>query len=434
MVLHGIDTLGVRTYCLAGSNVLITDLFETSFPDVYEALASLFPEKPWLKRIADLNTHTRASPVSSQLNRKANRIAYGLSEFDSLGMGLLNDPRWEDVKAAMGCAAQVIALANDLDKAAAKSFLKRVRGAFSNPDDMRALQCELHTAICLFRKGLSLEWPDECSGPETFDILASGSLILPFEVECKSWSPDKGRPITSQEASQLFDRLIPALMALWQPAEILSLVISVPNRVPKAPEEIGRFVQLVIEAVRENRPSIEGVAEIIAHRLPVPYLASIHDPHLLQQAIYCDVVQAHGEIRGYMGVSFGHGSALTVEVRSERAAQIFKKMWADAKHAIRNQMTGKRPGCLVVRLEGLTKEELERFGTEANNPLEVFAYRVFSHKEHEHLACLVFTSDSEKVAVGPSAETGQSATYYFDRTQGKYANLGIGRRLFESIY
>ena len=90
-------------------------------------------------------------------------------------------------------------------------------------------------------------------------------------------------------------------------------------------------------------------------------------------------------------------------------------------------MTGTRPGCLVLRIEGLNRDELSQLAQEVPNPLAWFATNVLKDERHEHLACLAFISDEEATRLSENTVTAQSSSYVFDSPVGRYPNLGIGR-------
>src|SRR5690606_5836578 len=105
-------------------------------------------------------------------------------------------------------------------------------------------------------------------------------------------------------------------------------------------------------------------------------------------------------------------SGFCIEVCSGRKLQILGAMSKTAKHAVRTQMTRTRPGCLVLRLEGLNRDELTQLAQEVPNPLAWFATNVLKDERHEHLACLAFISDEEVTRLSESTVTAQSSSYF----------------------
>lgn len=92
-------------------------------------------------------------------------------------------------------------------------------------------------------------------------------------------------------------------------------------------------------------------------------------------------------------------------------------------------MTGNRPGCLILKIEDMSKAEFGRLLEGEFKALDAFAGDLFNDEQHQHLACLVFTSEESMENIGSEFGVSQSCIWVADRQVGKYANLGIGRIL-----
>ncbi|MEA1605601.1 hypothetical protein [Pseudomonas spirodelae] len=407
---------------------MLAELQEIDFPEVYARFVDLFPDKPWLKATSQLQMQLRANPLSAERIESAFMIAYGLSHFERGGMSILGSEVWPSVQLAMGFAAQVCGLVSKaLDERGRKAYLGRVSGAFANPIDMRALRFEHLTAMTLHKRGAQIEWPDESSGDETFDILASTEGFLSFEVECKSCSADKGRPITESEASEFLYRMMRELTSVLGPKELMALKVRVPKRLPTSHKALDTLVAEVMAAIRDGQGSTESGALLAFSRMMTP--DDVADPQALTHLVSGLAAREWGDLEGPRAYFIGGStpSGFCIEVCSGRKLQILDAMSKTAKHAVRTQMTGTRPGCLVLRLEGLNRDELTQLAQEVPNPLAWFATHVLKDERHEHLACLAFISDEEATRLSESTVTAQSSSYFFDSPVGRYPNLGIGR-------
>ena len=407
---------------------MLTNLLVNDFPSVYAALVEALPHKPWLRRTETLDQHARSTPLQHALARKNNDISYSLSLFDQYGLGLMDTPDEPEMIVALCTMAQALALAKVSDERARSKLLKRLEGAFRNPDDMRALRMELHTATHLHRLGSRVEWSDECCGQETYDMLVIGSSGLEVEVECKAWSKDKGVAITAEQAAgflQHLDGIKTRLTEIVQPGEILAITFTVAAGLPRGEPEQRRLALDFLEAIVESQPEKVDAGQISFLRLPAPLIWQLETD---DRITYCSqlVDAATGSAVGYRAVIGDRQRAIVVELRSGRASKKFSRMLKDAKHAIRDQMTGTRPGCLVVRLEGISGPELLEHITEAGSVPEVFAHALFLDEQHEHLDCIVWMSDPALQELAPGIGSNQSVSYVMRRTQGRYSNLDIG--------
>lgn len=412
---------------------MITDLEETAFPALYARFVELFQgNKPWTKVVAKLQLQIKANPYSQPQILRENRAAYGLAIFDDGGIDIAGCEDWPNVQHAMAFAAQVCEIVDQTtDETGKQAYISRIRGAFSNPAEMRAIRFEHLTALALFRQGARIEWPETQRGAERFDILATDSNGTMVEVECKSCSPDKGRAITEMEATQFFPHLFERLEGIPQPHEVLMVKVRVPKRLPTSPKDLALLADEIVQAVMAGRSITEQGALIASRRYSAPMIFLGHPPEVVQGEVNAKAMLEFNGLEGHRAIKYtpGKPAAYCVEVCSGRSAKFFEATWETTKHAIQKQMTRSRPGCLVLRLEGMGKAELEQFAQEVPNTLVGFAKKVFLDERHQHLACLAYVSDETVTETSPGAKTPQSSSYVFDRPDGPYADLGIGQNL-----
>ncbi|KSQ21630.1 hypothetical protein APB26_32110 [Pseudomonas aeruginosa] len=407
---------------------MITHLHDHQFDDTYAQLVDLIGDKPWLKATKDHSQQFAANPLSVIHITHDNRVAYGLAYFDELGMALQDTERWPTVVHALTFAAQVCELASKaIEDASRASYIKRVKGAFKNPSDMRALSFEHLTALSLYKQGATIFWPDESTGTGTCDLLVTTQEGVEFEVECKSNSPDKGRAITIEESSAFFNCLLPKLPVRHQAGQALLLKVCVPGRLPTSISALDLLVNDVVGACNANASATDGGVSIDLRVLNSPILLHSSSEVILQAGIVALAEEAFGTAEGYRLIAVKGKTAICLEIASEREARIFKAMWETAKHAVQDQMTGTRPGCLVMRMEGLTRDQMLRLAEDSPSPLAVFAQKVLSDPRHQHLACVAFISGSDVVQISDTQLTEQSVSYVVDQQDGPHAKLRIGR-------
>lgn len=409
---------------------MITDLRVASFPAIYARFVELFaPNKPWLKATEKHQLQFKANPFSEDQIYRDNWVSYGLAFFDAEGMKLAGREIWPTVQRAISFAAQVCDLVDQAeDEKGKQAYLGRIRGAFANPAEMRAIRLELLTAMNFFRDGARIDWPETKVGPERFDILATLADGLQIEVECKSCSPDKGRPIPEKDAAQFFSHLVKLMMPATEHRRVLALKIRVPKRLPTSDVALIKLANEVHQAFKAGIHTTEHGVQVEHHQHVLPFAEGAVPPEELMHAVNELATQAFGHPEGHRVITFRDPmiAALSIDICSEKQNSMLDAMWETAKHAIHNQMTKTRPGCLVLRFEGMSKESLEQVAKLEGNPLTVFARKVLLDDRHQHVACITYVSDEEMTATGPGAESAQSCTYVFDQPGGPYANLGVG--------
>ncbi len=411
---------------------MITEMHADDFSLIYARLVTRFPKKPWLKRTQSLKYEIKAKPISSQLLVAENRIAYGLTWFDA-GVGEKEIESWEAVKAAMAFAIQVNSLCDAEAQSGSSSLAGRVAGAFNNPADLRAMVIELHAAIGLHRKGLSVQWPEATSkSVDTFDILASGGGHDAFEVECKSFSSDKGLRIPQKEAMGFLAELMTSLSPTLSRGAMVGVSIIVPKRLPTATAELKELRNKVCAAIHNNASGVDGLfsLERIAVEPFAPgeikdqaHLADLFSKHVQNQAGVMDSMR--------LIATTPKLACVLLTVASEEGHRTLNAWDDSAKHAIRKQMSGKRPGCLVIRLEGMSSNMMVAVSKVRPNLLSVFAEELMTNDRHKHVACIAFISDSDWVETGEAPQVGQSCTYVFNNPGGSYPNLGLGSYFME---
>ncbi|OWP72949.1 hypothetical protein [Pseudomonas sp. K2I15] len=411
---------------------MITEMHADDFPLIYAQLVTRFPKKPWLKRIQNLQHEIKAKPISIPALVAENRIAYGLTWFDA-GVKANDIESWEAVKAAMAFAIQVNSMCDAETQAGSSRLAGRVAGAFNNPADLRAMTLELHAAIGLHRKGLTVQWPETIpNSVDTFDILASGANHDVFEVECKSFSSDKGLKIPAKEAQGFLGELLTSLSPTLSRGAMVAVSISVPKRLPTGTTELKGLRDKICAAIHNNAPVVEELFSL--EKLSIEPFAPGEikgQAHLAE--LFSKHVRDHvGEMNSMRLIATTPNLACVLLTIASDEGDGTLKAWEDsAKNAIRKQMSGKRPGCLIIRLEGMSGHKMKTVCQVHPNLLSVFSEALMTNVSHKHLACIVFISDSDWVDTDQAPQLGQSCTYVFNNPGGNYPNLGLGSYFME---
>ncbi|HBO6301710.1 MULTISPECIES: hypothetical protein [Pseudomonas] len=409
---------------------MITELREDDFPEIYERFVKLLNGKPWIKATQNLEYQLRDNPFTRPQIERDNREAFGLAFFEKYGMRRPWDPAWSRVQEAMNFAAQICDMVErSLDDRGANAYLGRVVGAFKNARDMRALRLEHQAAVHFYSQGAVITWPDECRGAETFDLLASGLTPVPIEVECKSCSRDKGHQITEKLSADFWSEIRPQIKGAVTPGEALLIRIVVPKKLPTKTSAIKLLAREVMQAISTGLCITAGGHQVFVHRSQPGFLTLNPVYDLQQRGLYFYAQEIMGGMLGYRWFEVHGTSGIVVEVCSRQANTPLDSIRETAKKAIRGQMTGNRPGCLILKIEDMSKAEFGRLLEGEFKALDAFAGDLFNDEQHQHLACLVFTSEESMENIGSEFGVSQSCIWVADRQVGKYANLGIGRIL-----
>ncbi|WP_225085951.1 hypothetical protein [Pectobacterium colocasium] len=402
-----------------------TELRDDEFSEIYTEFTALFPEKPWIKRVSNLQHQINEMPIIQSLLWKQNVLAYGLAAFDSHGKSSDHEV-WCAIKQAMIFASQIVKICRESSPENARNLCRRVSHALNKPDGARGLRFELMVATHLSRKGCGITWMEEHSGEETFDILATISGVASVEIECKSLSVDKGEPLTEGG----FYELINCLMPLIEPKlpelgyYLYGISFTLNEKVPVMASERAQLASKLVEAVGAGNTELEGVCTINLQLGCLP--STEHEFTRDELGIFANDLLGYGA--GYRLIkNLGDQGYLAIDVKSLVPSKFDSALSKVAKHAVRKQMTGNRPGCLVIQVERHSRLTLDAFAGDERNLLAHLATKLLCTPEYSHLAAVVFVSASSLERISGSSETQQSRTYVFESESEQHQKLGLGR-------
>lgn len=406
---------------------MITELADYDFENLYAKLIECFPDQPWVKIVGDLQHEINETPTFKQLLWKQNIIAYGLKAFGEFGMASLGCEGAEAVMAGMIFASQVVHLLERISPNNVHKVCGRVRGALKKTDAMRGFLCELMTATHLTREGCTLDWVDEDQGDETFDLLASVPGVGVVEVECKSIALDRGESLKEKTFYSLIHHLIPLIepvLPKLTPRPYYCISITLHAAVPDSKFGRMQLAERLAATVADEGDGISGLCSITLDLCSLPELSGDIDTGQLQGV--ANEIMGSGD--GYRVIkSLGDDSCLAIDVQSSVPSKFEAALAEVTKKAVRKQMTGQRPGCLIVRLEGHSGQSLGRVSSEAANALARRAEKLLSDSSHSHLSTVVFLSAAAWEKVSARSQSQQSTAYIFESSTGRYPNLGLGK-------
>lgn len=222
-------------------------------PGVYRRFASAVGSTYWQAAVARQEDAIRSNHFLSDYLRSEYAIAYELdrlrrlvAQFGRVPHEACNDP---SIFPALGFAAQVLEVLDRSTVKQANTFVKRVRTAFSNSENMHGLRLELVAATHFVRRGHRVAWHRKKNGG-SFDLLVEDLGPSGLEVECKSISADKGRRIHRRDALEFWGELWRDVAGVAQNLRSgLAVVLTVPYRLPIDAEERAALAKKVVARI-----------------------------------------------------------------------------------------------------------------------------------------------------------------------------------------
>lgn len=410
---------------------LLTELHTHTAPDVYRKFAEEVGERHWRQRVSKISADIKANPFLAEYLRAENEIAFALAHAGDLfaRYGGFPDmsPQTQALYPALAFAGQMLSIMGSGTRVQADRLRGRVRGALENPNDMRGLRLELGVATHFTRRGYRLEWPEMTLGEGTFDLLVPGLGRSGLEVECKSISEVKGRPVHRREALEFFRVAWHELEALRKNLPTgLSVVVTVMDKPPRSHADrtqLSREVKRQIHLGRGVTLSdgtdirIEGF-DIAGSGIHV--LRNDRRPELMHRIIG-NVTRTNNR----EGVVFGTdaGGALVLVLQSARPDKMLDATYRTLSDAAKYQLTGTKAGLLIAGLDGLDGEQLLSIAAQDLDPkqpgtkLAIEVSKFLSSEHRDHVTGVgIFSRSAVSPTVDAVVDSGGTA-YYFPRKE-----------------
>lgn len=410
---------------------LRTEMYAADVPAVYRRFAEVVGDRHWKHRVSQIKAAIKSNRFMENYLREENAIAFALDQcgavLDRFGF-IPNDlPDRDALYPAVAFAGQVLSMMDMAQPAAAKQLCQRVQGAMKNPDDMRGYRLELSTATHLARCGHKLQWP-ELTGVGTFDLLVTDLAPNGLEVECKSISADKGRRIHRQEAlafhSLVFVELKPILRTLRSG---LAVVLTVPERLPKQHAErmaLARRIKQQINLAKDA--TLEEGATIRIVDFDSSQLASGPDAFNVETALPVIEQVTGTRNRESMLLASSAGGAIAPVVQSMLDDELMDATMATLSDAAKRQLTGTRPGLLIVGFDGINGDQLWAVAARDKDPneqvtaLTVKASKFLSATHRDFVIGVGFISKGAVTPTYDGAMDTSSTAYMFAKRQSPF--------------
>lgn len=412
---------------------ILSELQTSNLSIQFQEFSNLINPQTWQKVANQTKLDMRAAPHLREYLRERHQLALTLSElsqfwskYKALPEKVSSIPHYQ----AYTFMSQVVSLNSQLTEKSKKSFIGRVKGAFRNPEDLKAVLQELEIATHLSRHHYHLDLPREI-GVGDFDWLATKDELA-IEIECKFITREKGRKIKPRQAvethhlirtelSQLIKRLVGGLL----------IRVNL-NETEKLKNHVGR--QALAKAVKEslltnNRVQKDwGFVEIKPFELnDSPFTKDEISPIEIQEFLSTSFNITNREIM----VQFSPNSRAAIfTLEASKDDSLLESTFDTLEDAARRQLSRTRPGVLCAKFEDLSATQLNDIAKEDGqpSPLRKFASRFLNNPKHNHITCLAFFADGDLVNTDTNIVTREGAVYFFqnDSTQwGKDSRLKV---------
>ncbi|SEI14728.1 hypothetical protein [Paraburkholderia hospita] len=398
---------------------------------IFQEFCAVIEDKHWRKRTKQLIEHSKRNEFLRAHYAYEYAIAFQMEACNRLVEKYGTFPpgaiEAQGLMPAVAFMRQVLSLLDGLQPEKQRAFIGRIRGAFRNPDDMRALLMEFRVATHFTLRGNRVRWPElEATDAKlqdaTFDLFVEDLGDDGVEVECKSASHDKGRSIHRATAFAFYERLTKELGDFARRLKTgLAVVVTVPDAIPGAPNEQADLAkrvhrQLIVGQSEAFDDGVQiGITEFEVSRLRDIELQTDSED---ARAIVDELTATRN--RSVLVIGRRNVGALLLVLQSSKDDELLSAVFDTAKKAARSQLSGTRPGLLLLGFEGLEAEQLASLAqqdgdsTQAPTAARIAVSQFLSGEGREHVVGVGFLSRSRLRPIGSGHFDSGGRTYYFE--------------------
>lgn len=386
-------------------------------------------ESNWRQRVKKLEEEIRGNKFLRHHLHQANDIAYQFchcSEMERRYGGLpVGQFDLSPVYPALTFASHCLSTLARMDATSRTRAIGRIQGAFRNPEDMRALQLEFTVGLHFAKRSHRLAWPELEIGGDTYDLLVEDLGPTGLEIECKAVSEEKGRRISTRHALEFWNLMHRDLMAatcgLYGG---LSIIITLPDKLPTSYAERKELAKQVARTILSGRSQVYPQATISIQDFDAQLLSGIDlnntgsDTRELIESI------TGTKNRQAMITGLRSGGAVICTIQSSLDSSLFDAIQTTAKRAATKQLTGTRPGIILLEFAGMTPESMVSLAEFDNNPenaptsLRRWASDFLSNcTDRDHIVGIGFLSRGAMTRPNSNSVSNSSSAYVFPRPE-----------------
>ncbi|AUG07937.1 hypothetical protein [Pseudomonas sp. S09G 359] len=309
---------------------------------VYDRLTIFFPEQPWIKAIEKYGNNPPAHTLGESF------ISYGLFIFHTKGLDSCDEYDRNALAEAFFYTQKILELYNRIEASKKAHYKARFKAAFEASNDMRALAFETFVYFTLVHYGWNVDCKDDRDAGETYDYLACRDENR-VEVECKSFSYDKGLVISSGEAQKLASGILNNFTATYeQSKKQLSIVtIKVIEKLPQNPVMLAKVCTEICEHISSGqniqREKYSVTTEVHFDVPDIPNGA----PSIIP------VKSSDMELLCMMPQTTSDDSVTCLRITTISTNASWREFEKTCKDAAKKQLTKVNPGVIVVHVSNL---------------------------------------------------------------------------------
>lgn len=352
--------------------MLTTEMTTAHVPAVYRRLATAIGPEHWQGAVARQEAAIRSNLFLRDYLRSEYAIAYQLEKLRFLVAAHGDVPPQacndQSIFPALGFTAQVLGVLNRCTNKQARTFVRRVRTAFSSAENMHGLRLELQAATHFTRRGKHVSW-HRANNAGTFDLLIDDLGPSGLEVECKSISDDKGRRIHRLDALNFWGEVWKDVSTVAQHLRTgMAVVLTVPFRLPPDPEQRAALAREVVsQVVAGTSGSLSGGVDLRVQNFEPGEVqaAMAGDRQAMREAIdgATGTINREAALYGTPG-----GGMLAFVMQSAVEDDVLDQVFATLNDSASRQFTGKRGALFWVALQGLDAKQLMSVHEQDSDP------------------------------------------------------------------
>ena len=331
----------------------------------------------WSKRIDQLDSDQRRSPSLWKIVADYHWLEMAINDCAHIRMGLadLLEPN-PLIGAALRFAAGIMEVRNQVSTRAQNELDGRLRDGLNGDSGFAGLYLEVEIALKLMAAGYDVTFSDlEQSARHDLNFRIGGFV---GEVECKSISADSGRQIRRKDFYRLIASLEPMLVA-HERREPGVVVITLNGRLSPNEASFARLRGAVSKILGKNGPRrTSGKSYQVEWRdYSECFDRTLPEDRQSMYRLFEGVFGANVHVAGALSAR-----TCLVVMRSEREDDT-SKPWLEAMRKAATQLSGDRPGFIVVQFQDLATEDLML--PHLRRRAGILSYALFGHYGADHV-------------------------------------------------
>ncbi|MCJ8301696.1 hypothetical protein [Shewanella sp.] len=311
---------------------------------IYQNLVKVLHNKPWVKAHSNLINGGKEASLPKLMS---NMLVYGLHLYETKAHFLKDHYEKGVVAESMSTCNAFLAIYHSLKIDNQRKFLRRFQAAFFQPSDMRAIYFELFMCFYLVNQGHMVEVKDDDTNGDTYDYLVKTKADEYIQVECKSFSYDKGLYVSGEDASGLYSAILSQSHGLECNVDnqVNVYTIELKQTIPKNKKTRDQLVAQIISHF--NNPHALADSKIKIHHEVYDDVANIDeiDSHL-------DLpIQKNGVEVGRIASSpNGCKGRFCLIITTHAKAALLREFEKICKRTAKEQLPNTKPSCITLEI------------------------------------------------------------------------------------